>query len=52
MKPSTSRWDGLFLAQLMSLLLLCLCYLRIVGDTQSAAFMNLMLDALFEGPIW
>jgi len=53
MNPPAPRWHhGLVLAQFLALLLLGLSYLRIMGDSQSAAFNSHVLDALFAGPIW
>jgi hypothetical protein len=53
MKPSTiRRYDGLLLAQGLSLLLLLLSYARTIGDSQSPVFHSKVLESIFAGPIW
>jgi arylsulfatase A-like enzyme len=53
MNPSKTRWhDGLLLSQGLALLLLLLSNLRTLGDSQSMAFRNKVLDSVFAGPIW
>ncbi len=53
MKNSAPRWyEGLLLAQIMGLVLLVVSYLRVVGDSQSMAFRNRVLESLYAGPIW
>ena len=49
----TSRWQGLLLAEALSVILLALSYLRIVGDVQSKGFRGAVLNTVFGGGgIW
>lgn len=53
MTPSDKRWhEGLVLAQALSLALLAVSYLRIIGDSQSLAFRDRVMDSLYAGSIW
>jgi arylsulfatase A-like enzyme len=51
--PRARRWQGLLLAELLSVILLALSYLRIVGDVQSKGFRGAVLQTVFGGGgIW
>ncbi len=50
--PAKKWHDGLVLSQVLALLLLGLSYLRIVGDSQTMAFRDRVLESLYAGPIW
>jgi hypothetical protein len=47
------RWQGLLQAELLSVILLALSYLRIVGDAQSKGYRGAVIDTVFGGGgIW
>ena len=53
MTSHSRKWhEGLVLALAMALLLLALSYVRLIGDSQSMAFSNHVLDSVFAGKIW
>lgn len=53
MNAAKTRWhDGLLLSQGLALLLLLLSHLRTLGDSQSLAFHDKVLESVFAGPIW
>ena len=49
---SKSRRKNLLLGLVMGLVLMLLSYARIVGDSQSMAFREEVLDTIFAGAIW
>ena len=49
---SKSRRNNLWLSLALGLVLMLLSYARIVGDSQSMAFREEVLDTIFAGSIW